>query len=103
MSSARSRATGCPTNKPRGARMATPTDQKKQALSSLSKSASLANVRTDVTTPVPEVKSSAPQGPPALQGLTVTFFFDGTGNNLDADIGTGEHSNVARLYQSHRE
>jgi hypothetical protein len=33
--------------------------------------------------------------------LKVAVFFDGTGNNLDADIGTNEHSNVARLYRSH--
>ena len=31
----------------------------------------------------------------------MTFFFDGTGNNLDADTPTEEHSNVARLYNSH--
>jgi uncharacterized protein (DUF2235 family) len=33
--------------------------------------------------------------------VKIAVFFDGTGNNLDADIGTGEHSNVARLYRSH--
>lgn len=33
----------------------------------------------------------------------LSFFFDGTGNNLDADVGTWEHSNVARLYRSHLE
>lgn len=33
--------------------------------------------------------------------LQVGFFFDGTGNNLDADIGSDEHSNVARLYQAY--
>jgi hypothetical protein len=40
--------------------------------------------------------------PPATcqQCLTLNFFFDGTGNNLDADVGTMQHSNVARLYQS---
>lgn len=37
------------------------------------------------------------------QALTLSFFFDGTGNNLDADVGTWEHSNVARLYRSHLE
>jgi hypothetical protein len=31
----------------------------------------------------------------------MSFFFDGTGNNLDADAGTNEHSNVARLYRVH--
>lgn len=33
--------------------------------------------------------------------LHIAFFFDGTGNNLDADQGTDEHSNVARLYKAH--
>ena len=32
--------------------------------------------------------------------LKIGFFFDGTGNNLDADIGTDEHSNVARLFNA---
>ncbi|MDO9238161.1 MAG: DUF2235 domain-containing protein [Aquabacterium sp.] len=33
--------------------------------------------------------------------IKVGFFFDGTGNNLDADIGTDEHSNVARLFKAY--
>ncbi len=33
--------------------------------------------------------------------LKLAFFFDGTGNNLDADEATDEHSNVGRLYKSH--
>lgn len=33
--------------------------------------------------------------------LRISFFFDGTGNNLDADEGTDKHSNVARLYKAH--
>lgn len=35
--------------------------------------------------------------------VKVAVFFDGTGNNLEADVGTGEHSNVARLFRSHPE
>lgn len=35
------------------------------------------------------------------QTLTLSYFFDGTGNNLEADLYTFEHSNVARLYRSH--
>lgn len=35
------------------------------------------------------------------QCLTLAFFFDGTGNNLDADVGSMQHSNVARLFDSH--
>ena len=50
--------------------------------------------------------SAAEQGtqtPPAAtcqQCVTVNFFFDGTGNNFRADVGTLQHSNVARLSQS---
>ncbi len=35
------------------------------------------------------------------QCLKLSFFFDGTGNNLESDIGTLEHSNVVRLYRAH--
>lgn len=35
--------------------------------------------------------------------VKVALFFDGTGNNLDADVDTKEHSNVARLFRSHPE
>ncbi len=37
------------------------------------------------------------------QTLWLSFFFDGTGNNLDADVGTQKHSNVAKLYRVHSE
>ena len=83
--------------------MPTPTDQKTQVLSSLGKSASLANVRTDLTTPVPAPRGTATQCQVTSEGLYVSFFFDGTGNNLEADFPTGEHSNVARLYRLHHE
>ncbi|MDO9005532.1 MAG: DUF2235 domain-containing protein [Aquabacterium sp.] len=33
--------------------------------------------------------------------IKIGFFFDGTGNNLDADIGTDEHSNVVRLFNAY--
>jgi len=36
------------------------------------------------------------------QLLWLSFFFDGTGNNQDADIGMQKHSNVARLYRAHK-
>ncbi|MFY0526933.1 T6SS phospholipase effector Tle1-like catalytic domain-containing protein [Archangium gephyra] len=90
-------------NKSPGARMPIPTEQKTRALSNLGKSASLAYMRTDVTTPVPSAKGGVLQCPVNPEGLSVTFFFDGTGNNLDADLANGEHSNVARLYRAHRE
>ena len=57
--------------------------------------------------PVAQIKlRDAKDAPPAntcQQTLTMSFFFDGTGNNLDADIETFEHSSVARLYRSHLE
>jgi len=34
------------------------------------------------------------------QTLWFSFFFDGTGNNRDADVGTLKHSNVARLFRA---
>lgn len=36
------------------------------------------------------------------QVLWFSFFFDGTGNNLDADLDLKKHSNVAKLYRAHR-
>ena len=36
-----------------------------------------------------------------VQTLWFSFFFDGTGNNLDADLGTVKHSNVAKLFLVH--
>lgn len=36
------------------------------------------------------------------QRLWVSLFFDGTGNNLKADLPTMEHSNVARLFRAHQ-
>ncbi|WP_374317210.1 DUF2235 domain-containing protein [Aquabacterium sp.] len=33
--------------------------------------------------------------------LKIGFFFDGTGNNMDADLDTDEHSNVARLLRAY--
>ena len=36
------------------------------------------------------------------QILWLSFFFDGTGNNHDADTGMRKHSNVARLFRAHK-
>lgn len=48
--------------------------------------------------------NAAPSAEPSCQqSLTMSFFFDGTGNNREADIGSNEHSNVARLYMAHEE
>lgn len=35
------------------------------------------------------------------QRIKLSIFFDGTGNNLKADVGDNGHSNVARLYRAH--
>jgi hypothetical protein len=34
--------------------------------------------------------------------LWLSFFFDGTGNNLGADLALPKHSNIARLYRVHK-
>ena len=52
--------------------------------------------------PVAAMRAAPPTGS-CQQTLTLSFFFDGTGNNLDADLATWEHSNVARLYRAHLE
>ncbi|WP_323144096.1 T6SS phospholipase effector Tle1-like catalytic domain-containing protein [Massilia phyllosphaerae] len=36
------------------------------------------------------------------QNIWISFFFDGTGNNLEADIDLQKHSNIARLYRAHK-
>lgn len=48
-------------------------------------------------------RQTGQQPPPTTcqQCLTLAFFFDGTGNNLEADVGTLQHSNVARLHEAH--
>ena len=35
------------------------------------------------------------------QKVSISVFFDGTGNNLKADLPTLEHSNVARMFRAH--
>jgi hypothetical protein len=46
-------------------------------------------------------KSQQPPPTSCKQKIWFSFFFDGTGNNLKADLGTLKHSNVARLYRAH--
>ncbi|MDZ5456592.1 DUF2235 domain-containing protein [Azohydromonas lata] len=48
-------------------------------------------------------KLASPATSGCEQTITVSLFFDGTGNNLDADITTYELSNVAKLYLAHIE
>lgn len=40
--------------------------------------------------------------PSCQQSLQMTFFFDGTGNNLDADTPSNELSNVAKMFLAHK-
>jgi hypothetical protein len=78
--------------------------QRLQSQASLIRSASLANKTVDKTERVPDAKTNtSPRGTasPVHDGVRIAFFFDGTGNNLDADVGNGEHSNVARLFRAH--
>lgn len=44
--------------------------------------------------------ASRPPVASCRQLLWFSFFFDGTGNNRDADLGTLEHSNVVRLFRA---
>lgn len=44
---------------------------------------------------------ATPRAPGCTQCITMALFFDGTGNNLDADTPSDEHSNVARLFRAH--
>ncbi len=80
-----------------------------QSQDALRRSADLADAPTQATTPVPSVSgwnASAPYKPPSTssaQHLWLSFFFDGTGNNREADVAADEHSNVARLFLAHEE
>ena len=72
---------------------------------------------TLIAEPAPKLKLQSPaaslaagaaqaaKSPPpssCQQRLWLSFFFDGTGNNLDADVGTIKHSNVAKLFRAHK-
>lgn len=37
-----------------------------------------------------------------FQKIWFSYFFDGTGNNLEADVKLEKHSNIARLYRAHQ-
>lgn len=85
-----------------------------QSLNNRESGAEAAGLRTQAThRPVVASKPSpataaaalacqAARGSPGCQQrITMSIFFDGTGNNLDADTPTAEHSNVARLFNAH--
>jgi hypothetical protein len=46
-------------------------------------------------------QSQQPDPTSCKQKIWFSFFFDGTGNNMDADLPKLKHSNVARLYRAH--
>jgi len=46
-------------------------------------------------------KQTSPADKPCRQQLALSFFFDGTGNNKDADAPLHRTSNVARLHEAH--
>lgn len=48
-------------------------------------------------------RSNSVESPTCNQTLWFSFFFDGTGNNMVADVGTLKHSNVAKLFRVHAE
>jgi hypothetical protein len=51
------------------------------------------------------VKSTLSNSTPAItcrQVIWFSFFFDGTGNNLNADEGMSKHSNIAKLFRAHK-
>ncbi len=48
-----------------------------------------------------QLAQSKPVGS-CLQTLWFSFFFDGTGNNLIADLSMKKHSNVAKLFRAHK-
>jgi hypothetical protein len=77
-----------------------------QSKGTLGRSAELAGKKTQataqVTTP-PNAKTTvqtAAASKTGPQGIWSTFYFDGTGNNLTADVDLMKHSNVARLYRA---
>ncbi|WNG19040.1 T6SS phospholipase effector Tle1-like catalytic domain-containing protein [Cystobacter fuscus] len=86
--------------------MATEQDSKKlQSPGLLQLAASLSSAKVEPTRSVPLVfgignKVSANT---VRQGMKISFFFDGTGNNLEADYANREHSNVARLFLAHQQ
>lgn len=77
-----------------------------QSAATLIRAASLSSRTTDKTELVPSARQGSTFDAsivPTPPGVRITFFFDGTGNNLEADFGTREHSNVARLFRAHPE
>ncbi|WP_179401884.1 T6SS phospholipase effector Tle1-like catalytic domain-containing protein [Burkholderia guangdongensis] len=67
-------------------------------MSSLPQPPSLMQIITAATRDVPKVSPTAKQD--CSDVIHLTFFFDGTGNNRDADAAGQRWSNVARLYDA---
>jgi hypothetical protein len=105
-------------NSSKAADTATAGPAKRQPYEALASSAAASQTLTAPVCPAPRAPSNGPDlaqrgqalgtrlasQPPAHTckvTLRIAFFFDGTGNNLDADEGTDKHSNVARLFKAH--
>jgi len=78
--------------------------KKIQSPNLMRQAASLSNTKIEPTRSPPiQLGAAQNKASPNIvrHGLKVSFFFDGTGNNLEADYATREHSNVARLFRLH--
>ncbi|WP_224361437.1 T6SS phospholipase effector Tle1-like catalytic domain-containing protein [Hyalangium versicolor] len=99
-------------NKP-GSKLPPPPVAALRRSASLSKKGSTAPVKSSqapsltIAKPTTSTASGSKPAPTTGGGRWLSFFFDGTGNNLDADypkssqLSEREHSNVARLYRAH--
>ena len=65
--------------------------------------AAVTKAATNLGAAIATKAASRPPVASCQQLLWFSFFFDGTGNNRDADLGTLEHSNVVRLYRAYPE
>lgn len=91
------------------AKKTTPLTQSVENRASGADAATLASAATTPAVkprPASPLASAAGLGKQDLKGtcsqcITMSIFFDGTGNNIDADTPSREHSNVARLFNVH--
>ncbi|WP_257461085.1 T6SS phospholipase effector Tle1-like catalytic domain-containing protein [Archangium lipolyticum] len=82
-----------------------PLKQKQRLMPDLRQSASLSDVRSEGTAKGSAENTGKAKNTvvPAQVGHWVSFFFDGTGNNMEADVRNDKHSNVARLFRLHQD
>ncbi|QRO01442.1 DUF2235 domain-containing protein [Archangium violaceum] len=79
----------------------TPAPSALRRAASMVKAGSTAPTQPSTDTGLKTIKTPVAEPPTRTPGQWLSFFFDGTGNNQDADLGTEEHSNVTRLYRAH--